>query len=54
VQDGATALYRAARKGYKEVVGLLLGAGAAVDASDKVSAQGTSAVGLAPRCRQAG
>jgi hypothetical protein len=35
-QDGKTRLHTAASKGRTEVVGLLLGAGAAVDAADKV------------------
>jgi ankyrin repeat protein len=36
LQEGKTPLYSAAKYGHKEVVGLLLGAGAAVDAADKV------------------
>jgi hypothetical protein len=59
LQDGRTPLHVAAKWGHKEVVELLLGAGAAVDAVDKVGsapvigcmrahAQGKFARGMAP------
>jgi ankyrin repeat protein len=42
LQNGKSPLHRAAKKGHAEVVGLLLGAGAAVDAADKVGSRGVA------------
>ena len=47
VQNGTTAMYIAAQKGYKECIEVLAGLGAALDKADTVSMEGAaqSAVG---------